>query len=200
MIACVEGHVLELTENACILLTSGGVGYEIFVPGNVLSRPLTSNDVIRLYTATIVREDALELYGFESWDERETFHILISISKVGPRTALAMLSRYSPADLRDVVLNEDVTALTLVPGIGKKTAQHVFLELKYKLKVGDAPVSGGQANVHGSLFTDALQGLTNLGYSEDEARPVLTKVLTEEPDLDVSGALRASLRALARGA
>jgi hypothetical protein len=110
-----------------------------------------------------------------------------------------MLSRYRPAELRSVVAAEDIMALTLVPGIGKKTAQHVFLELKYKLKMGDSPKSAAVSAAPGSVFADTIQGLSNLGYSEEETRPVLSKVLQDEPDLDVAGALRMCLKALARG-
>ncbi len=197
MIACIEGRVLEVEENAVILLTSGGVGYEVFAPAHTLAHLPGPEEMVRLFTATIVREDALELYGFETWDERETFLTLISISKVGPRTGNAILSRYRPTELRTIVATEDVMALALVPGIGKKTAQHVFLELKYKLKMGDAPKGAKVQETPGSVFADTLQGLSNLGYSEDETRPVLAKVLAAEPDLDVAGALRASLKALA---
>ncbi len=197
MIACIEGRVLEVAESAVILLTSGGVGYEVFAPTHTLARLPGPEGLARLFTATIVREDALELYGFETWDERETFLTLISISKVGPRTGNAVLSRYRPEELRAIIATEDVMALTLVPGIGKKTAQHVFLELKYKLRMGDAPTGAKIQETPGSVFSDTLHGLSNLGYSEDETRPVLAKVLTAEPDLDVAGALRASLKALA---
>jgi len=199
MIACIEGHVLETTESSCLIQTSGGVGYEVFAPGHTLSRLPGPGETARLFTATVVREDAIILYGFESWDERETFLSLISISKVGPRTAIAMLSRYRPDELRNIVVAEDIMALTLVPGIGKKTAQHVFLELKYKLKTGDLSKTTAGFAAPGSVFADTLQGLSNLGYSEEETRPVLTNILQEEPDLDVAGALRMCLKALARG-
>jgi len=199
MIACIEGRVLETAEHSCVIQTSGGVGYEVFAPGYTLSRLSGAEEVTRLFTATIVREDAIVLYGFETWDERETFLTLISISKVGPRTAIAVLSRYRPGELRTIVASEDIMALTLVPGIGKKTAQHVFLELKYKLKMGDLSKPTAVFAAPGSVFADTLQGLSNLGYSEEETRPVLVRVLQEEPDLDVAGALRMCLKALARG-
>ena len=199
MIACIEGQILETAENTAIVMTSGGVGYEVFVPVQTLARLSGTENTARLFTATVVREDALELYGFETWEERETFLTLISISKIGPRTGIAVLSRYRPEELRGIIASEDVMALTLVPGIGKKTAQHVFLELKYKLKMGDAPKGANIPDFPGSVFSDALYGLSSLGYLENEARPALTKVLAAEPDLDVTTALRATLKALARG-
>ena len=153
-----------------------------------------------LYTSHVTREDAQELYGFESWDERVTFGVLTTISKVGARTALGILSVFRPDDLRRIVLDDDALALTRVSGIGKKTAQHVFLELKYKLDTEGLPATASApAGRPAGVYRDALDGLSGLGYAEDEAGPVLKAVLREEPDLDVSGALRAALKALAKG-
>ena len=200
MIAYVEGRLSQTWGNACVVVTEGGVGYEIALPGHSLSRLPERGGMVAFHTSLKVREDAQELFGFETWDERQTFEVLITISKVGARTALAILSLYRPEDLRRLVLEDDLMALTRVSGIGKKTAQHIFLELKYKLKVEDLPnataLTGTPA---GSVFRDVLDGLANLGYGEDEAAHVIKKVLHDEPDLDVSGALRAALKALARG-
>ncbi|MFV0349173.1 MAG: Holliday junction branch migration protein RuvA [Halodesulfovibrio sp.] len=200
MIAYLEGRLAEAGESSIILVTPGGVGYEVHLPVHTLSRLPERGGEIAAFTYTVVREDALELYGFQTWDERQTFAVLISISKVGAKTALAILSQFRPDDLRQVVAEDDVEALTRVSGIGKKSAQHIFLELKYKLKVESVP--GGavlSGTAPGSLYRDALTGLCNLGYSEDEAGPVLKNVLKDEPDLDVGGALRAALKALAKG-
>ena len=118
---------------------------------------------------------------------------------MGARTALAILSRFRPDDLRRIVAEDDAAALTQVSGIGKKTAQQIFLELKYKLK-GESSVSLAAA-VAGrpSVYRDALTGLANLGYDEDTAGQVLRKVLENDPELDVGEALRAALKALAGG-
>ena len=201
MIAYIEGRLAEVWGNACLVVTEGGVGYEVALPAHTLAALPGKGGSVALYTSLAVREDALELFGFASFDERQTVEVLVSISKVGARTALAILSIFRPDDLRRLVLEDDVLALTRVSGIGKKTAQHVFLELKYKLKVEDTPQAaallvGGQP---GSVFRDVLDGLANLGYAEEECAPLVKKLLHEEPDLDVTGALRAALKALARG-
>jgi len=146
-----------------------------------------------------VREDALELYGFELWDERETFFVLTSISRVGARTAMAILSVFRPDDLRRLVAEDDVLSLTRVSGIGKKTGQQIFLELKYKLKGEAGALPAASAPRAGSVLADAVAGLVNLGYDEEEALQTVKTVLEKEGDLDVSGALRAALKALARG-
>ena len=200
MIAYVEGRVAEVTENACVVVTPGGVGYEVFLAAHTMSRLPGKGEAAHFFACTVVREDALELFGFETWDERETFLVLTSISRVGARTAMAILSVFRPDDLRRLVADDDMISLTRVSGIGKKTGQQIFLELKYKLK-GDAtgaPAASGAPKA-GSVQADAVAGLVNLGYDEDEAVRTVKKALADEPDLDVGGALRAALKALARG-
>ena len=200
MIAYVEGRLAEVMEDACLLITNGGVGYEIGMPGHFLSRLPTRGESVFCYTATVVREDALELYGFSSWDERQTFIVLMSISRVGAKTALSILTVFRPDDLRELVAGDDVAALTRVPGIGKKTAQQLFLELKYKLKMdGGVILPAMDLGSAGSVTRDGVAGLINLGYAEEEAARVVKAVLKEEPDLDVGSLLRAALKALGKG-
>ena len=199
MIAYLFGQILETGESSCLLLTSGGVGYEVAVPRTVAAGLPEKGQSAALYVATVVREDALDLYGFSTWDERNTFQTLLSIAKLGPKTALAMLSLYAPDDLREIVAGDDPTALQKVPGVGAKTAQHIFLELKYKLKVpAGQPRGRGLKDRAATVFQDALTGLINLGYGEDEAARAVEIVLKEEPDLDVAGALRAALKHMAK--
>ena len=203
MIAYVEGRIAEQTEHSCVVVTTGGVGYEVFLPGHSLSRLPGRGGSVHFFTYTVVREDALELFGFDTWDERETFEVLTSINRVGARTAMAILTVFRPDDLRRLVAEEDSLSLTRVSGIGKKTGQQIFLELKYKLK-GDLPegislLQGPRGEgAPGGVLADTVAGLVNLGYDQDEAIPAVKKILAEEPDLDVSGALRAALKALAR--
>lgn len=199
MIAYVEGRVAEITENACVVITSGGVGYEVFLASHTLSRLPSRGETACFFACTVVREDALELYGFESWDERETFLVLTSISRVGARTAMSILSVFRPDDLRRLVAEDDMLSLTRVSGIGKKTGQQIFLELKYKLKGEVATPLSKEAARPGSVLADAVAGLLNLGYEEEEAVRTVKKILSDEPDLDVGEALRSALKALARG-
>ncbi len=198
MIAYIEGRIGELWASSCIVITESGLGYAVSLPNHTLSHLPAKGEWITLYTSMQVREDSQELFGFETWDERQTFEILVSISKVGARTALAILSLYRPDDLRRLVLEDDMVALTRVSGIGKKTGQHIFLELKYKLKVDSMPSLAGGPPSMGSILRDVLDGLNNLGYAEEETAPLVRNILQEEPDLDISGALRAALKALAQ--
>ena len=202
MIAYVEGRLAQVWGNTALVVTQGGVGYAVGLPAHTLASLPGRGEAVAFYTSLAVREDAPELFGFASFEERQTFEVLGSISKVGARTALGILSIFRPDDLRRLVLEDDVLALTRVSGIGKKTAEHIFLELKYKLKVDDAPQAAalvGSGVRPGSVFRDVLDGLGNLGYSEDACAPMVKKILLEEPDLDVTGALRAALKTLAKG-
>lgn len=201
MIAYLEGRLDEVWGNACLVITNAGIGYEVSLPAHSLSALPPAGSQVAFYAFLCVREDAQELFGFASFEERQTFELLLSISKVGARTALAILSTFRPVDLRRLVQEDDVLALTQVTGIGKKTAQHIFLELKYKLKTDNSSqaVILATDGKPGSVFRDALAGLVNLGYSEGECAGLLRDLLHAEPDLDVAGALRAALKALAKG-
>lgn len=194
MIAYMEGRLLERTEETCVLVTQAGIGYEIHI-GATVNLP-EKGGAFALYIAHVIREDAEELFGFTTWDERLCFEVLLTINRVGARTALSILSTFTPDDLRRLALEDDPLALTRVPGIGKKSAQQIFLDLKYKL--AGSSVTLPPLTAASSVARDALTGLTNLGYSEEEVRPVLTDVLTKEPDLDVSAALRTALKLLAK--
>ncbi|GHU96120.1 Holliday junction ATP-dependent DNA helicase RuvA [Deltaproteobacteria bacterium] len=202
MIAYIEGRLVETWDQACLVVTQSGVGYEVALPSRTLAALPARGESVALYTSLAVREDALELFGFATFEERQAFEVLLTISKVGARTALAILSTFRPDDLRRLVLEEDVAALTRVSGIGKKSAQHIFLELQYKLKVDNAagaalPTVGTR---EASVFRDAVAGLVNLGYAEEECVPLVKKILHEEPDMDVAGVLRLALKRFGRGA
>ena len=202
MLAYIEGRLLERAETSCVLVTAGGVGYEIFLPEHALASLPAQGGMASFFTSFIVREDAQELFGFPTWDERQTFVLLRGINRVGARTALAILSQYRPDDLRRIVAEDDANALTRVSGIGKKTAQQIFLELKYKLKPGDGPVSLSAQSASApanTVYRDALTGLANLGYDEDMAGPLLKEALAADPDLSVGEALRAVLKAVGKG-
>lgn len=197
MIAYLEGKLLQKTAQSIIIATRYGIGYEVFIPQS-MALPQSGSE-ISLYTAFVMREDAQELFGFSTFEERETFKMLITINRVGARTALAILSVYKPDDLRRIVAQDDVNALTKVSGIGKQTGQKIFLELKYKFKA-DTNLASMElpASANTSVFNDALTGLLNLGYDNQSAGKVLSEVLQKEPDLDVGEALRSALKAMAK--
>jgi Holliday junction DNA helicase RuvA len=200
VIACLEGRIVEVGEQSCVLLTAGGTGYEVGLPAHTLAALSgRREETVFLHTCLVVREDAQELYGFASADERRTFILLTGINRVGARTALGILSVYRPDDLRRMVLEEDVLALTRVSGIGRKTAQQIFLELQYRLRAEDTSCATDAVR-GGTVLADAVTGMVNLGYDEQQARDVLRDVLRAGPDLDVAGALRAALRRMGKKA
>ena len=197
MIAHISGTLAEKWDNYCIALTSGGVGYLIALPGHVILPEIGSP--VSFFTSMAVREDAMELFGFETFEERQTFEILRAINKIGGRTALAILSVFRPEELREIIEAGDAAPLIKVPGIGAKTAQHVFLELKYRLgSLGKAQLSGARAQAS-PLARDLLAALANLGYSEAECGKVVNGIIADEPDLDVGSAIRLALKELAKG-
>lgn len=203
MIAYIKGQLQSSWEGACIVSTNSGLGYEILLPLHACASLPEIGGEVEFYLSLVTREDAQELFGFPTLEEKRTFEILIDISRVGARTALAMLSVFRPADLYGIAQGGDFRKLASVPGIGLKTAQHIFLELKYKLKKpGFIMAEAGSTAVSSpasSVFTDALAALTNLGYQEEECAPGLRAILQEEPDLDTASAIRQMLKDLARG-
>jgi Holliday junction DNA helicase RuvA len=171
-----------------VLVDVGGVAYELDVPMSTFYNLPATGEGVSLYTHLVVREDAHTLYGFATLEERTAFRQLIRISGVGARTALAVLSGLSVGDLARAVTLQDTAPLTRVPGIGKKTAERLLLELKGKLAEPTA-TAGGEPT------SDVVNALVALGYSDKEA---LAAVKGLAPGIPVAEAIRAALKALAR--
>lgn len=171
-----------------VVLDVSGVGYELDVPMSTFYNLPGIGESVTLYTHLVVREDAHTLYGFASLDERSAFRQLIRISGVGARTALAVLSGLSVADLVQSIVVQDAGRLTRIPGIGKKTAERLLLELKGKL----AEPGVASSHEHGA---DVLNALLALGYSDKEARAALRELA---PGMPVAEGIRAALKSLAK--
>jgi len=177
-----------------VLLDVGGVAYEIDVPMSTFYSLPATGEPVTLHTHLVVREDAHVLYGFATLEERTAFRQLIRISGVGARTALSVLSGLSVADLAQAVTLQEAGRLTKIPGIGKKTAERLLLELKGKL--ADAiPAAGGTVAMPGSEASDILNALLSLGYNEKEAHAAIKGLA---PDIAVADGIRAALKALAK--
>ena len=175
-----------------IVVDVHGVGYELDVPMSTLFQlPATGSDVT-LLTHLIVREDAHQLYGFSTEGERTLFRKLLKISGVGARTSLAVLSGMSVADVKDAVSRQDSARLVKVPGIGKKTAERLLLELKDKLDVAVVAVQS-EGSTGGS---DVVNALLALGYSDKEAQFAVKNL---DAGLSVTEAIRQALRVLSKG-
>ena len=191
MIGSLRGTVLERTPSGEVLVEVGGVGHRVLVPVGALATLHPGSNTF-LVTHLHVREDAMTLYGFPTRDERDTFESLIATSGVGPKLALAMLSVHTPAALRRAVVEDDRAALTLVPGVGPRTAARLLVDLKARLAVPDLDLTDTDAAP--SARAEARAALAELGYGPDEVRDALAGV---EADGSVEDLLREALRALA---
>jgi Holliday junction DNA helicase RuvA len=175
-----------------VLVDCNGVGYEVHVPMSTFYNLPGVGEKVTLLTHFVVREDAQVLYGFASAGEREGFRQLIRISGVGPRTALAVLSGMSVADIAQAVTTQDAARLVKVPGIGKKTAERLLLELKGKI---GADIGLSAAAPKNDAQADILQALVALGYSDKEAAAALKSL---PQDIGVSEGIKQALKALTR--
>lgn len=191
MIGRIQGTLLSKNPPR-VLVDCHGVGYEIDVPMSTLYQLPENGQVVSLLTHFVVREDAQLLFGFFSDTEREAFRALIKISGIGARTALAILSGLSVSELANAVTLQEVDRLTRIPGIGKKTAERLLLELKGKIGVdlGVAP-----DNSQKSASNEVLQALLALGYSDKEATLAAKQV---PADANVSDGIRIALKALSK--
>ncbi len=200
MISYIEGRLLDMTGKGCVVLTPGGVGYELALPSSALMALPQKGGEVALFTHMIVREDAHDLYGFATKDDRDLFRLLIGIEKLGPKKALSILSHFSPEHLRELVLREDADMLATVPGIGPKSAREIMWKLRDKvagIKTGPTLSGAAQAEAPRGEYFDALAGMKALGYTEDEARPMVKEIFEAEPDIDASSAIRVALKKIA---
>jgi Holliday junction DNA helicase RuvA len=191
MIGKLTGTLLEKNPPQ-ILIDCHGVGYEVDVPMSTFYHLPASGERVALLTHFVVREDAQILYGFATPSEREAFRQLIKITGVGPRTALGILSGMSVTDLAQAVTAQEAGRLVKVPGIGKKTAERLLLELKGKIGADLGPVG---SVAHSDAHSDIQQALLALGYNDKEAAAALKAL---PADVGVSDGIKLALKALAR--
>lgn len=195
MIAFLRGSVVEKHPSR-VIVDVGGVGYDVRVPLSTFYGLGEAGAPVQLRVHTHVREDAISLYGFATSFELQVFERLIEISGIGPKVALAVLSGIDPVDLASAVQRGDVGRLTAVPGIGRKTAERIILELRDRLAMlGIEPAIAGAP---ASLRDDLVSALTNLGYHRPLVEHALDAVLKKTPDLTFEQALKQALRDLAR--
>ena len=191
MIGRIEGRLLEKNPPA-ILVDANGVGYEIDVPMSTFYQLPSISERVTLLTHLIVREDAHQLYGFSTNSERAAFRELIKISGVGARTALSVLSGLSVSELAQTITLQESGRLTRVPGIGKKTAERLLLELKGKL---GADLGTAKTTAANDTATDVIRALLALGYNEREANAAVRGL---PADSEVSDGIRFALKSLAK--
>jgi len=187
MIGHLEGRILEL-QPGLVVLETGGVGYEVHVPISAHAL-LVGRERATLHVHTHVREDQLTLYGFASRRERDVFRLLLGVSGVGPKIGLALLSGLTPDDLGSAVEGEQWRRLAAVPGIGRRTAERLIVELKGKLAPGARPAGGTPRD-------DAVSALVNLGYPARAAEEAVGDLMRSEPGLALGDLLRRALQTL----
>lgn len=193
MIGSLRGTVLERTDDSTALVEVGGMGYLVAVTPRTLAE-LEPGSGAFLYVHHHIREDAQTLFGFLSRDERNTFQVLIATHGIGPALALAILGTHSPSALVDIVATSDHGALTLVPGVGKKTAERLLIELRNRLNLPMLdPLPVGAGGGGGTAIGDVREALAGLGYAQEEIRDALRELPS---DGDAATMLRDALKLL----
>lgn len=181
MIGSIKGTVAYQAAEYCLVETAGGVGYRVFMPVSQL-RTLSVGQSVRVLTYTAVREDAIQLYGFMTQQYYDLFTLLLSVSGVGPKGALGILGAAKPEDFYLAVQSRDIKMLTKLPGIGKKTAERMVLELKDKIGTLESAENDREfaeavnGNSDSAAVNEAMAALSALGYSNSEILPVLRKI------------------------
>lgn len=201
MIAFIIGNVVEIEENK-IILEHQGMGFNINIPSTVANR-VSYGEQIRLFTYMNVKEDDISLFGFLSQDDLKMYKMLLNVNGIGPKAALGILSAMSADELRFAVLSDDAVSIAKAPGIGKKTAQKLILELKDKLSLEDAfeqklsnkAVADGECSKTSKASDEAIQALAALGYSASDALRAVKQVDGVQ-ELTVEEILKAALKHL----
>ena len=194
MIAAVEG-TLELRNTDSVIIRVGGISFQVYLPASSINELGPVGKQVQLHTLLHWKEDRVVLYGFLTQEGREFFKMLTSVSGIGPKLAMAMLSSLNPEGLASAIMSSDIDLLTQVPGVGKKTASRVVLELKSKLEKG----WGGLAvSYHPTGDSDKIiTALTSLGYSAADATRAIA-ALSASADLSLEDKIKLALRNLAR--
>src|ERR1044071_9472349 len=206
MIAHLSGTLLAKHATS-VIVDVGGVGYEVTIPVTTFYDLGEPNSPVRLNVYTHVREDALQLFGFRTLRERELFTLLISVSGIGPKSAVAMLSGMSADEIVTAIRTNNYARLTSIPGVGRKTAERLVIELRDKMAALSGPAleeqiaAGGAAAAQSedALREDTLAALLQLGFPRPSAEKAIIGAMQEGGDLSVETLLRRSLRQLSKG-
>lgn len=207
MIAHLSGKLIDRHATS-VVLDVNGVGYEVTIPVTTFYDLEEAGQTVSLRIYTHVREDTLQLFGFKTLRERELFQMLISVSGIGPKSAVAMLSGMSADEIITAIRTNNLARLTSIPGVGKKTAERLVLDLRDKMAALSSPAleerfaaasAAGAVASEDSLREDALSALNNLGYQRAAAEKAIAHAMQEGGDLSVELILRRSLRTLSKG-
>lgn len=198
MYSYIRGELAEINSDH-IVLDVNGIGYQIYIPTNTLNYLPSIGEMVKIHTYLYIREDAMMLYGFLTRDDLDMFKMLITVSGIGPKGGLGILSTLSTDDLRFAVLSDDAKAIAKAPGIGAKTAQRVIIDLKDKMSLEEAfekkleHTTDKVLPENNSIKNDVVLALNALGYSSTESLKAVSKVEITE-DMDVEDVLKAALK------
>lgn len=193
MIGYIKGKIISKKPTK-IIIDVNGVGYLINISVNTFEK-IADKEEASLYTYLSVKEDSLDLFGFYSLAEKEMFELLISVSGIGPKTAQSILSGIQIEDLKNAIKSGNINRLTSAPGIGRKTAERMIVELKDKIEVV-SEISGEISKSISSIKNDAIAALINLGYNQKTAERAVRTVIDKYPDISIEDLIRESLSVL----
>ena len=194
MIDQISGKIISINENY-VVLAVGGLGIKVNISAAFASK-LVDEDLITLVTYLNVREDALDLYGFKDESERNLFLMLISISGIGPKLAVSILSGVEIEELKSNILSGDIKSLTSIPGVGAKTAKRIIIELKDKLSKTTTTELGFEDDFASKISKDVLSALVGLGYSESIAKEVIKRINPAKSNKSIESLIKESLKIL----
>jgi Holliday junction DNA helicase RuvA len=196
VIASISGTIVEILPDGAVVDVHG-VGYRLFMPSSAIAALPGLGKTVRAQTHLHVREDAMTLYGFSTIEQRDLFAVLLGVGGIGPKGALAVLSVYSPDAFRKALVTEDLDALTLIPGVGKKTAARMILELREKLALPELEVVPG-GNGKRAVLVEVKGALLNLGYTPAEARSAMESLPGDRDGTSLEDLLKLALKELVR--
>ena len=197
MIALISGRLAVKDPAGTIVVDTGSVGYRLFVSLNTLVDLPEVGEELMLHTVTVVRDDAMHLYGFGDTQEKDLFNLLVQVKGIGPKVGLSLLGGLKPADLKNAISREDAAWISTVPGVGRKTAERIVLELKDKVVPAGEELAAVVIGVDEQVISDVVSALANLGYPSAQSKVAVKNVLEKEdrPE-DFQSIIRESLKEL----
>ncbi|SMB95731.1 Holliday junction DNA helicase subunit RuvA [Desulfonispora thiosulfatigenes DSM 11270] len=194
MISYLNGKIIKKELNSSIIVVNN-IGYEVFMP-NYLMDKIKIDDLIEIYTYIHIREDNWQLYGFSTWEEKDYFTLLLNVSGIGPRVALGIVSNSTINQLNSAIQIENIAYLTKLPGVGKKTAQRMILELKEK--INQITITEETTLPMNNYNNGVIEALLALGYQMTEVDKIYPKIIKDNPDSDEAGLIKSALKLLAK--
>lgn len=180
MIALISGQLAVKDPGGTVVVDTGSVGYRLFVSLNTLVALPDVGEELTLHTVTVVRDDAMHLYGFSDTYEKDLFNLLVQVKGIGPKVALSLLGGLKPVDLKNAISREDAGWISTVPGVGRKTAERIVLELKDKVSAAGEDLATAASGIEEQMVSDVVSALANLGYPSTQSKRTVRAILEKE--------------------